>query len=143
MRSMVVSLTACAFLGILLGSRWSVRAHVAAENPSVQTEGQRYGGDNPGPVGVDFIVEPPTGRTTGFSCQVGVRSLVTGEGILLERFSAEPGKETKFRKSSKGLDVDVEVTIAAGGSSVSYATTVSTSAHTPLGIYSARLKLRN
>ena len=85
-RSMVVPLTVCVFFGVLLGSGRSVRAHVVTTNPSVQTGGERYGGENPGPVGVDFVVEPPSGRTTRFFCKVGVRSLLTGEGILREEF---------------------------------------------------------
>jgi hypothetical protein len=54
-----------------------------------------------------------------------------------------PGKETKFRKSSKGFDVEVEVTITPDGSSVSYSTLVTTATKTVVGIHSARLKLRN
>jgi hypothetical protein len=141
-KSAVVPLTACVLFGLLLGSGRSVRAHVVTTNPSGQTGGERYGGDNPGPLGVEFGVEPPAAGTTKFSCVVAVRSLLTGERILLEKFSAEPGKETPFRKSSQGLDVEVDVTIAAGGSSASYSITVSTKAHVPLGIYAARLKLR-
>jgi hypothetical protein len=142
-RSIVVPLTACVIFGVVLGSGRSVRAHVMTQNPSAQAGSDRYGGDSPGPVGVDFGVEPPAAGTTKFSCQVGVRSLLTGEGILRETFPAEPGKEAQFRKSSQGLEVDVDVMIAAGGSSASYTITVSTKAHAPVGIYSARVKLRN
>jgi hypothetical protein len=126
MRSVVLLLTTCALTVLLLGWRGSVRAQ-----------------DYPGPVGVEFGVEPPAAGATVFPCQIAVRSLMTGERILLDKFSAEPGKETKFRKSSKGFDVEVEVTITPGGSSVSYSTLVATATKTVVGIHSARLKLRN
>jgi hypothetical protein len=143
-RSIVVPLTACVFFVVLLGSGRLVRAHVVAKHPSVQAGADRYGGDNPGPFGVEFGVEPPAAGTTKFPCLVAVRSLLTGERILLEKFPADPGKETKFRKSSQGLDVEVEVTIGAGGSSAAYTITVSsTKAHLSWGIYGARIKLRN
>ena len=63
---------------------------------------------------------------------------------MLERFPAEPGKDAKFRKSVNGIDVEVEATIAPGGAALSYSVTVSTTKEkTPLGIYSAMVKLRN
>jgi hypothetical protein len=142
-RSIVVPLTVCVFFGMLLGAGRSVRAHVVTTNPSVQAGGDRYGGDNPGPLGIEFGVEPPAAGTTKFTCGVAIRSLLTGERILFEKFPAEPGKETQFRKSSQGLNVEVEVTIAAGGSSASYSITTSTKPHVPLDIYSASIKLRN
>jgi len=140
-RSIVVPLTVCVCFGVLASGR-PVRAHVVTKNPTVQQAGgDRYGGDTP--LGVEFGVEPPAAGTTRFPCLVAVRSLLTGDRILLEKFPADPGKETQFRKSTQELDVEVEVTIAAGGASASYSITVSTKAHVPLGIYSARIKLRN
>jgi hypothetical protein len=105
--------------------------------------GQAQAQDDWGPLGVDFGVLGPAEGGAAFPCQVGVRSLLTGEGILLEKFSATPGTETTFKKSSKGLDVDVDVTIAPGGASVLYHISISTTAHKPLGIYAALLKLHN
>jgi len=120
---------------------WWLAACVVAVVLSRST-GQARAQDDWGPLGVDFGVLGPA--TEGvFSCQVGVRSLLTGEGILLEKFSAAPGKETTLKKSSKGLDVDVDVTIAPGGASVLYHISISTAAHKPLGIYSALLKLHS
>jgi len=126
MKSLVSSLMACAAAAALLVTQGSVRAQ-----------------DNPGPLGVDFVVQPPAVGATAFPCQVGVRSLVTGEGMLLERFPAQPGKETKFRKAGKGVTVDVEVTVAPGGASVVYSVTVGTSPNTPLGMYRAQVKLHD
>ena len=138
LRSIAVSLTACAFCGVMLGSASAVRAHVVPQSGAGQA-----GGFDPGPVGVIFGVEPPVGRATAFTCEVGVRQLVTGEPVLREKFSAEPGKATTFSKTSRGLTVQVEVTIAPGGSEVSYTTSVDTTEHRSLGIHSAKLKLRN
>jgi hypothetical protein len=67
--------------------------------------GQAQAQDDWGPLGVDFGVLGPAEGGAAFPCQVGVRSLLTGEGILLEKFSAAPGKETTFKKSSKGLGI--------------------------------------
>ncbi len=138
----LVAVTVCACFGILVGAERPLRAHAVTDSPAAQTPAERSGPDDPGPIGVIFAAEPPAGQTTAFTCQVGVRSLLSGEGILLEKFPAEPGKATTFRKTSKGLTVEVEATIAAGGSSVEYSITVTTSEHRPLGIYAARLKLR-
>jgi hypothetical protein len=118
---------------------WWLVACVVAVVLSRST-GQAHAQNDWGPLGVDFLLDPATGGV-GFPCQVRVRSLMTGEGILLEKFSAAPGKETTFKKSIKGLDVDVDVTIAPGGASVLYHISISTTAHKPLGIYSALLKL--
>jgi hypothetical protein len=95
-----------------------------------------------GPLGVDFLLDPATGGE-GFPCQVRVRSLVSGEGVLLEKFSVATGKETTFKKSSNGVEVDGDVTIAPGGASVLYHITLSTTSHKALGIYGALVKLHN
>lgn len=126
MKSAISLLAACAVVVVLCRSTGQARVQ-----------------DDFGPLGVDFGVLGPAAGDAGFPCQVGVRSLVTGDGILLEKFSAAPGKETTVKKSSKGLDVDVDVTIAPGGASVLYHISISTAAHQPLGIYSALLKLHN
>jgi len=120
---------------------WLLAACVVAVVLSRST-GQARAQDDWGPLGVDFGVQGPATEGAGFPCQVGVRSLMTGDGILLEKFSAAPGKETTFKKSSKGLDVDVDVTIAPGGASVLYHISIATTDHKPLGVYSALLKLR-
>ena len=123
LKSLLVVTMACALAAMASGSRAS------AQLPA-----------GPGPLGVHVGVEP---SGTAYMCQIGVRSLVTGEGIVLEKFPAEPGKDTKFRKSVNGIDVEVEATIAPGGASLSYSVTVSTTKEkTPLGMYSAMLKLR-
>jgi hypothetical protein len=121
---------------------WLSAACVVAVVLSRST-GQARAQDDWGPLGVDFGVLGPAAGGAAFPCQVGVRSLLTGEGILLEKFSAAAGTETTFKKSSKGLDVDVDVTIAPGGASVLYHISISTTAHKPLGIYSALLKLHD
>lgn len=121
---------------------WLLGACVVAVVLASSTERARAQGD-PGPLGVEFGVLPPAAGAA-FPCQVAVRSLVTGERILLEKFSAEPGKEAKFRKSSHGFDVAVDVTIAPGGSTVAYSIDVSvTETKKPLGMYGALLKLHN
>ena len=99
--------------------------------------------DDPGPLGVEFGVVPPVAGSAAFPCTVAVRSLLTGERILLEKFNVEPGKDATLKKSSKGFDVDAEVKIAPGGSSVYYSISVATTAHRPLGIYAALLKLHS
>lgn len=94
-----------------------------------------------GPLGVDFSVSPAAAGGA-FPCLVAIRSLTTGEGILVEKFSAAAGKDTTFKKSGKGLDVDVDLTIAPGGASVLWHVTVSTTGtNRPLGIYGAQVKL--
>ena len=121
---------------------WGLAACVVAVVLSRST-GQARAQEDWGPLGVNFGVLGPAAAGGAFPCEVGVRSLLTGEGILLEKFSATPGKEATFKKSSNGLYVDVDVTIAPGGASVLYHISVSTTAHKPLGIYSALLKLHN
>jgi hypothetical protein len=121
---------------------WALAACVVAVVLSRST-GQARAQDDWGPLGVNFGVMGQADGGAAFPCQVSVRSLMTGEGILVENFSAAAGKETTFKKSSKGIDVDVDVTIAPGGASVLYHISVSTTAHKPLGIYSALLKLHN
>ena len=79
-RSIVVLLTVCVSF-VVLGSERPARAHVVTTNPSVQAGGDRYGGDNP--LGIEFGIEPPAAGTTKFSCLVAVRSLLTGDRILL------------------------------------------------------------
>jgi hypothetical protein len=118
---------------------WGLAAFVVAVLLS-RSIGQARGQDDFGPLGVNFGVLGPA-EGAGFPCEIGVRSLMTGEGILLEKFSAAPGKETTFKKSIKGLDVDVDVTIAPGGTSVLYHISISTTDHKPLGSYAALLKL--
>jgi hypothetical protein len=108
-----------------------------------RSTGQARAQDDRGPLGINFGVLGPAAGGGAFPCEVGVRSLVTGEGILLEKFSATPGKETTFKKSSNGLDVDVDVTIAPGGASVLYHISVSTTAGKTIGIYSALVKLHD
>jgi hypothetical protein len=121
---------------------WWLAACVVAVVLSRST-GQARAQDDWGPLGVDFGVLGPATEGAAFPCEVRVRSLMTGEGVLLEKFSAAPGKETTFKKSSNGLDVDADVTIAPGGASVLYHISISTTAHKPLGIYSALLKLHS
>lgn len=121
---------------------WLSAACVVAVVLSRST-GQARTQDDWGPLGVDFGVLGPPAGGAAFPCQVGVRSLLSGEGILLENFSAAAGKEMTFKKSNKGLEVDVDVTIAPGGASVLYHISIATTAHKPLGIYSALLKLHD
>ena len=120
---------------------WGLAACVVAVVLSRST-GQARAQDDWGRLGVDFLLDPATGGVR-FPCQVRVRSLMTGGGILLETFSAAPGKETTFKKSSNGLYVDVDVTIAPGGASVLYHISVSTTAGKTIGIYSALVKLHD
>jgi hypothetical protein len=124
----------------LRSALWLLAAYVMAVMAAGSTR-PVWAQNDPGPLGVDVGVSPPASGSTAFTCQVGLRSLLTGEGIVLEKFSAEPGKQAQFTKTVKGLVVSAEVTISPGGSQVYYSITVTTTTHQPLGIYSALLKL--
>ena len=94
-------------------------------------------------LGVEFMVEPPTGTASAFDCAFAVRSLVSGERIILEKFTAVPGKETTKRKEIQGHEMEARVTVAADGSEVTYTTQVGqTGSAGSLVIHSARVKLR-